>query len=74
MNTTLFTSNACFRDTFVIFDKDGDGTIDTRELSTVLRAMGFNPTKVGKTSNSFSPFLDQLFSSSFILCWFVEHQ
>jgi calmodulin len=46
MNTTLFTSNTCFRDTFVIFDKDGDGTIDTRELSTVLRAMGFNPTKV----------------------------
>ena len=36
----------CFRDTFVIFDKDGDGTIDTKELSTVLRAMGFNPTKV----------------------------
>ncbi len=32
----------------MIFDKDGDGTIDTRELSTVLRAMGFNPTKVGK--------------------------
>ena len=36
-----------YRDTFVIFDKDGDGTIDTKELSTVLRAMGFNPTKVG---------------------------
>jgi hypothetical protein len=40
-----------FRDTFVIFDKDGDGTIDTRELSTVLRAMGFNPTKVKKRPN-----------------------
>ena len=35
-----------FRDTFVIFDKDGDGTIDSKELSTVLRAMGYNPSKV----------------------------
>ena len=34
------------RDTFVIFDKDGDGTIDSKELSTVLRAMGYNPSKV----------------------------
>ncbi|XP_023326248.1 calmodulin isoform X2 [Eurytemora carolleeae] len=33
-----------FRDTFVIFDKDGDGTIDTKELSTVLKSMGYNPT------------------------------
>jgi Ca2+-binding EF-hand superfamily protein len=32
----------------VIFDKDGDGTIDTKELSTVLRAMGFNPTKASR--------------------------
>jgi hypothetical protein len=43
----------------VIFDKDGDGTIDTRELSTVLRAMGFNPTKVGKT----------FFRSAFLVLW-----
>ena len=33
------------RDTFVIFDKDGDGTIDSKELSTVLKSMGYNPTK-----------------------------
>ena len=33
-----------FRDTFVIFDKDGDGTIDSKELSTVLKSMGYNPT------------------------------
>ena len=32
-------------DTFVIFDKDGDGTIDSKELSTVLKSMGYNPTK-----------------------------
>ncbi len=40
----------------MIFDKDGDGTIDTRELSTVLRAMGFNPTKVKKLTILFHPF------------------
>ena len=34
-----------FRDTFVIFDKDGDGTIDSKELSTVLKSMGYNPNK-----------------------------
>ena len=62
-----------FRDTFVIFDKDGDGTIDTRELSTVLRAMGFNPTKV-KKEQFFFTLLDQLFGSSFIWCWLVEHE
>ena len=40
-NSTIFTC----RDTFVIFDKDGDGTIDSKELSTVLKSMGYNPTK-----------------------------
>lgn len=34
-----------FRDTFVIFDKDGDGTIDSKELSTVLKSMGYNPSQ-----------------------------
>ena len=29
----------------MIFDKDGDGTIDSKELSTVLKSMGYNPTK-----------------------------
>ena len=29
----------------MIFDKDGDGTIDSKELSTVLKSMGYNPNK-----------------------------
>ena len=40
-----FYYNDTGRDTFVIFDKDGDGTIDSKELSTVLKSMGYNPTK-----------------------------
>lgn len=29
-----------FRDTFQMFDKDGDGTINTNELGAVLRSLG----------------------------------
>lgn len=28
-----------------MFDKDGDGTITTKELSTVMRSLGQNPTE-----------------------------
>jgi len=29
-----------FREAFLLFDKDGDGTITTKELSTVMRSLG----------------------------------
>ena len=29
-----------FRETFQMFDKDGDGTINTNELGAVLRSLG----------------------------------
>ena len=34
-----------FKESFSLFDKDGDGTITTLELGTVMRSMGQNPTE-----------------------------
>nr|XP_028602731.1 calmodulin-like protein 1 isoform X2 [Podarcis muralis] len=34
-----------FKEAFLIFDKDGDGAITTKELGTVMRSLGQNPTE-----------------------------
>ena len=34
-----------FKEAFFLFDKGGDGTITTKELGTVMRSLGQNPTE-----------------------------
>ena len=34
-----------FKETFSLFDKEGDGSISLKELGTVLRALGQHPTE-----------------------------
>ena len=42
---------------FSLFDKDGDGSIATRELGPILRSLGFNPSdaEVAELVNDFDP-------------------
>lgn len=34
-----------FKVAFIIFDKDGDGKVTYRELGSIMRCYGYNPTE-----------------------------
>jgi Ca2+-binding EF-hand superfamily protein len=34
-----------FKDAFTLFDKDNDGVVTAKELATVLKSLGHNPTE-----------------------------
>ena len=38
-----------FKEAFSLFDKNGDGTISSKELGIVMRAIGQNPTEAELT-------------------------
>ena len=40
-----------YKEVFAMFDKNGDGTISTKELGTVIRALGLNPTEAELKQN-----------------------
>jgi calmodulin len=45
MDTLTEEQIAEFKEAFALFDKDGDGSITTKELGTVMRSLGQTPTE-----------------------------
>merc|ERR1719378_398537 len=46
-----------WRNTFILFDKKGDGSVDCSQIGDILRALSFNPTQgeINKILNEIDP-------------------
>lgn len=44
-SNVIFTFLTEYKDAFSLFDRNNDGIITTRELSAIMRSLGFNPTE-----------------------------
>ena len=58
---SVFSSSLDFRNAFNLYDRDGRGRVAVRELGTVLRALGLNPTE-GQVQQLARESLGQLFN------------
>lgn len=57
-----------FKEVFSLFDKEGDGTITTKELSAVMKSLGLNQNVIDKIDSDCKLFLKSLTPNIFINC------
>ena len=63
-----------FKEAFSLFDRDGDGTIDSDELGTVMRSLGHQPTEeevedmIREVRQKLTRYYTRLFLNSSYIC------
>ena len=68
----LFVCVIEFKEAFALFDKDGDGTITTKELGTVMRSLGQNPTEADLREMINEVDADGMFFLSVYFSWIFQ--
>jgi len=61
------------KETFDLFDRDGDGKISTKEVGTVLRALGLTPTE-GEVANIIKDISEEAINFDFFKDIFVQNK